>query len=117
MRRMWQEILTNLTIPLIVGLLLAIASGKREDRRQHELTTTPSYEALQVQLAAEQAQLSDEKEARDLLRVDLSKLRDERDALHTQLGDWQDWGHDLVRNWATVRTHPEPPNCPDRSNT
>lgn len=110
---MLREILTNLMIPLVVGLLLAIASGKREDRRQHELSTTPSYEALQVQLAAEQAQLSDEKEARDLLRVDLSKLRDERDRLSHQIEDWRDWGHDLVRNWGEVRTHHEPPGCPD----
>ena len=102
---MLREILTDLMIPLVVGLLLAIASGKREDRRQHELTTTPSYDSLQEHLSVEQ-------EARDRLRIDLSKLRDERDRLHAELGDWQDWGHDLVRNWDEIRTHPEPPDCP-----
>ena len=110
---MWAEMAREIIPGLAIGLLLAIASGKREDRRQHELSTTPSYEALQVQLAAEQAQLSDEKAARDRLRVDLSKLRDERDALHTQLGDWRDWGHDLSAHWDEIRARPEPPDCPD----
>ena len=102
---MWAEILRDLTVPIIVGLLLAIASGRREDRRQHERISTPSYDALAKQLSDEQA-------ARDLLRVDLSKLRDERDQLHTELGDWQDWGRDLQRGWGEIRTHPEPPDLP-----
>lgn len=108
MRRMWQEIIGDLAIPLIVGLVLALASGRHEDRRQRQAIITPTYDALQEHLSAEQ-------EARDRLRIDLSTLRDERDRLHAELGDWIDWGHDLIRNWEQTRQDPHPPDCPDRS--
>ena len=103
---MLREILTDLVGPIVVGVAVAFFSSHHEDRRQRRAITTPTYDALQEHLSAEQ-------EARDRLRIDLSTLRDERDRLAREFGDWQDWGHDLVRNWGEVRTHPQPPECPD----
>ena len=104
---MWQGILSDILGPLIIGLLLAIASGRREDMRQTRALMTPTYTALSSALAAAQ-------NAETSVRAELSTLRDERDALHTQLGDWQDWGHDLTIHWDTVRLQTAPPPTPDR---
>lgn len=106
MRRMWQEILTNLTIPLVVGLLLAIASGKREDKRADKEHTTPTYGELMTSLDHAQDHTEE-------LRKDLSTLRDERDALARSLSDWHDWGHQLVAFWEQRRMCSQPPHLPD----
>lgn len=108
MRRMWQEILTDLTLPIVVGLVLALASGRREDKRQMAAITTPTYDSITRQLLATQ-------QALDAQRDKVSELRDKRDELSHELGDWRDWGRDLVENWAEIRRHTAPPHMPDRS--
>lgn len=103
---MWAEMAREIIPGLIVGLLLAIASGRREDKRADKEHSTPTYGELMASLDRTQDHAEE-------LRKDLSALRDERDRLARRLGDWQDWGHDLAAFWEHRRMQDRPPTLPD----